>query len=73
MANVDKSTDLEAQLHRQLLIWTNMYGPARAAELVGEARVRLEAAPERPLREVVDELDPEDAEELAHLVVMRIN
>ena len=54
------SDDLEARLSRQQMIWSGMYGPVRADELVAEARDRLAADPQLDLAAVVKELDPDD-------------
>ena len=45
---------------RQLAIWTGLYGPAQAEALVEELRRRVAAEPDRPLAELVAELDPDD-------------
>lgn len=54
------SDDLEARLSRQQMIWSGMYGPVRADELVAEARDRLAADPQLDLAAVAKELDPDD-------------
>ena len=48
-------------LDRQLAIWTGMYGPARAAELVAELRGKaLADENHRPLADLAREVDPDD-------------
>jgi hypothetical protein len=52
---------LEKALDRQLAIWTGMYGPAKATELVSELRSRAIAdETDRPLADLVREIDPDD-------------
>ena len=53
--------ELEKALDRQLAIWTGMYGPAKATELVAELRNRAEADEnDRPLADLAREVDPDD-------------
>lgn len=56
------SDDLEAKLSRQQMIWEGMYGPARAGEMVGEARDRLAADPALDPGSVFRAVDPDDDE-----------
>jgi hypothetical protein len=54
------SDDLEGRLSRQQMIWAGMYGPARADDMVAEARRRLDADPGLDVAAVVAALDPDD-------------
>ncbi len=56
----DPGTDRAPELDRQLAIWTGLYGPMRAGELVAELRDRLADEPDRPVAELAAELDPDD-------------
>jgi len=57
----DVDPELEKALDRQLAIWTGMYGPAKAAELVAELRARATAAEnDRTLADLAREVDPDD-------------
>ena len=50
----------EQELERQLTIWAGLYGPARAGEMVSELRARCEADPDRSVRDLAAEMDPDD-------------
>ena len=52
--------DQEQEIERQLTIWTGLYGPVRAGQLVHELRARCEAEPGRDARELAAEIDPDD-------------
>ncbi|MGI9615588.1 MAG: hypothetical protein ACR2QO_21930 [Acidimicrobiales bacterium] len=58
-ADVDAA--MEKGLDRQLAIWTGMYGPARATEMVAALRARATADDnDRPLVDLAKEIDPDD-------------
>ena len=63
---IDNST-----LARQMQIWTNLYGPTRAAELVVGAQELAVAHPDWPPRQVFGAVDPDDAETYTDFVATR--
>lgn len=54
------TTDHDNEVDRQLMIWSGLYGPAKAAEMAAALRERLRAEPDADVASVVAELDPED-------------
>lgn len=68
---VELPGDVLAALDRQRQIWTNLYGPARAAALI-EAAVALRAErPELGVRDLLAALDPERDEDYVDFVATR--
>ncbi|GEM_PF-4104155 len=47
-------------IEQQRMIWENMYGPARATEMIHKAEELLHLQPGRTVESVASEVDPED-------------
>ena len=47
-------------IDQQRMIWENMYGPARAAEMIHKAEELLHLQPGRTVESVAAEVDPDD-------------
>ena len=54
------STDHAKEVDRQLMIWSGLYGPAKAGEMAAALRERLEDEPDANIATIVAQLDPED-------------
>lgn len=51
------------EIARQRDIWTNLYGPAQAEELIGKLVALLEAEPALALGAAIDRVDPDSDED----------
>jgi hypothetical protein len=60
-----------AILDRQTQIWTNLYGPVRAADLVARSTSLAAARPELEPRAVFAIVDPDDVDAYSHFVATR--
>jgi hypothetical protein len=58
-------------LDRQLQIWTNLYGPERAAALAASAAQLAAASPEFSASQVFDAVDPDDLDTYTDFVATR--
>jgi len=67
----DLPGDLVATFDRQRQIWTNLYGPARAAALIDAAGARQAERPDLDVRYVFAALDPERDEDYVDFVATR--
>jgi hypothetical protein len=47
-------------IEQQRMIWENMYGPTRAAEMIHKAEELLHLQPGRTVESVAAEVDPDD-------------
>ena len=63
--------DLVAAFDRQRQIWTNLYGPARAAALIDTAVARRAERPDLEVRDLLAALDPERDEDYVDFVATR--
>jgi hypothetical protein len=60
-----------ATVERQRQIWTNLYGPARATELVARLTELASADPAMSVAELVAAADPEDVDTYVDFVATR--
>lgn len=61
----------DATHRRQMQIWTNMYGPSQAVNIMDRAKELLAAQPELPCAEAFRQADPENEEEYRDFVATR--
>lgn len=69
-ARVD-AAQLDGMAARQLQIWINLYGPAKAAVLTASLVDLLAEQPDLELRDAVARLDPEEDEQYEDFVATR--
>ncbi len=61
----------DVAIQRQATIWTALYGPARAAVMIGELIELGAAEPALDLRAAVDRIDPEEVADYEDFVATR--
>lgn len=60
VAGMAEPEAIDKELARREQIWGGLYGPPRAAAMVGEARDRFAADPEATIEAVLAAVEPDD-------------
>jgi hypothetical protein len=64
-------TELERTVDHQRKVWTNLYGPAKAATLAEQFAALLTAQPDLDPKAAAAQIDPDDDEDYEDFVAAR--